>query len=163
MSGMERRLLDYAPPPGPGDGPTVQRPIVGLLVVSCALFLVLAGVAALSDLGRPRGRPSRGAMARLGVHRLSAALDAFAADVGRYPTTAEGLNALLAPPAGAGGWRRPYIDAVTADPFGNPHVYVDTSNPSTGQLSYLVVSVGPDGRGGTADDYGISGGPVRQR
>ena len=102
-------------------------------------------------------------MAMNDLARMSAALEQFRLDVGRYPTTAEGLNALLAPPPGVEAWRGPYIDRLTrADPFGNPYWYADPSDPASGTTGYVVTAAGLDGRLGTADDYRTDGRRTRR-
>ena len=54
--------------------------------------------------------------AKTDITNLETALDAFEIDTGRYPTSAEGLAALGAPPAGIIGWHGPYIRALPNDP-----------------------------------------------
>jgi general secretion pathway protein G len=63
--------------------------------------------------------------ARTEVVNLSASLDLFKFDVGRYPTTAEGLQALLAPPETITGWNGPYLTRTTSllDPWRRPYNY----------------------------------------
>lgn len=63
--------------------------------------------------------------ARLQIHDLSAALDLYRLEVGRYPTTAEGLQALVEAPPGATAWNGPYLKkkAVPKDPWGHEYYY----------------------------------------
>jgi general secretion pathway protein G len=80
--------------------------------------------------------------ARTEVKSLASALDLFKLDVGRYPTTQEGLPALLTAPAGAETWSGPYIDkgASLIDPWGHPFNY-----QSPGQHGeFDIFSYGPD-------------------
>ena len=81
---------------------------------------------------------------------LYVAVAAFRQDTGRFPTAAEGLGVLVAPPVPAGGWRGPYLESATLpnDPWGRPYVYVAPAGPS----HCRILSVGPDGIQGTADD-----------
>lgn len=87
--------------------------------------------------------------ARSQVEMIGAALDAFRLDVGRYPTAAEGLDALNTAPAGgsAQGWNGPYLKKkVPLDPWKRPYVFrspgeVDTSG-------YDLLSLGADGQPG---------------
>ncbi len=77
-------------------------------------------------------------------------------DMGDYPSTTEGLEALVAAPSGkADRWRNgPYIDGgkVPLDPWGEPYVY---RYPGTrNRTGYDVFSKGPDRTEGTADDIG---------
>jgi general secretion pathway protein G len=88
------------------------------------------------------------------LRTLKLALDVFAQDVGRYPTAVEGLRALTLPGVVAGAprpnWQGPYLRdlGVPKDPWGHPYVYAPGSNGSPPQ----VVSMGPDGKLGSADD-----------
>jgi general secretion pathway protein G len=85
------------------------------------------------------------------IARFAAALETFSLDLGRFPTTAEGLQALLEPPASnAEGWKGPYLRQVPKDPWGSDYRY---KHPAQGsQRDYDVYSVGPDRVEGTADD-----------
>jgi general secretion pathway protein G len=78
------------------------------------------------------------------------ALDAFQIDNGRYPTTEEGLRALLTPPANCPNWKGPYVKRWPLDPWGNIYIYryPGQHHPTSFDLS----SLGPDGKPGTADD-----------
>ncbi len=79
-------------------------------------------------------------------------LDAFEVDTGRYPTTEEGLRALIEAPAGVNGWHGPYLkrNTVQNDPWGRPYVYVCPGSHNTN--GYDLHSFGPDGQDGTEDD-----------
>lgn len=73
-------------------------------------------------------------------------LFSFKMDLRRYPTTEEGLQALVSAPAnGADRWRGPYLEGgkLPLDPWGNPYQYryPGTKNPD----GYDVFSFGPDG------------------
>ncbi len=88
---------------------------------------------------------------------LRAPLTAYRIDMGNYPTTAEGLQALITAPASkADRWRGPYFDApggkIPLDPWGEPYAYrfPGVKNPG----SYDLYSKGPDGQADTADDIG---------
>src|SRR5215472_15892266 len=63
--------------------------------------------------------------ARTEIANISAGLDLFKIDVGRYPTTEEGLDALMKAPAGVDNWNGPYIKKATGlkDPWGRPYLY----------------------------------------
>ena len=63
--------------------------------------------------------------ARTEIANISAGLDLFKIDVGRYPTTEEGLDALMKPPAGVDNWNGPYIKKTAGlkDPWGRPYLY----------------------------------------
>jgi general secretion pathway protein G len=83
------------------------------------------------------------------VEMLGSALDAFRLDVGRYPTTAEGLNALITNP-GIEGWSGPYLrkNVVPNDAWKRPFQY---QSPGT-HGEYDLFSYGADGSPG-GDGY----------
>lgn len=63
--------------------------------------------------------------ARTEIANISAGLDLYKIDIGRYPTTEEGLDALMKPPAGVDNWNGPYMKKVAGlkDPWGRPYLY----------------------------------------
>lgn len=77
-------------------------------------------------------------LARMELEVLEQSLDAFRSDVGRYPTNAEGLQALVGN-LGAPNWQGPYLQWTTAplDPWGKPLKYNSLGN------TYRVWSLGP--------------------
>ena len=120
--------------------------LVELLVVMVILGL-LAALVVPSYLGRER--KARSQAAKTQIELLGTALDTFRLDVGRYPSTQEGLAALRAAPAGLGRWDGPYLKKeVPLDPWGRPYVY-----ESPGQHGeYDLYTYGADGvQGGDGD------------
>jgi general secretion pathway protein G len=120
------------------------------------LMLVLVILATLSAIVVPKltGQSKRAKViaAQTQVSEFGTALDAFEIAVGRYPTTAEGLWALLQAPADAPDWNGPYIskNVIPPDPWGNEWQYrcPGQYNPD----GYDLYSFGPDGRLGGDDD-----------
>jgi len=118
------------------------------------LLLVLVILAVLASVVVPkftaRSEQARVTAAKTDIAQLETALDAFEVDNGRFPTTDEGLAALLQAPANVTNWRGPYIKrGLPKDPWGNPYVYV---YPGTHNLNgYDLYSFGPDGREGNDD------------
>jgi general secretion pathway protein G len=126
--------------------------LIELLVVLVILSLVmgLVGPRVLSYLGSSREKA-----AQLQIESFAAALDLFYLDNGRYPTTQEGLEALVKRPAAADRWSGPYIQQtdLPMDPWGNAYEY---RVPGT-KAPYTIVSLGSDGqRGGTDEGTDIS-------
>jgi general secretion pathway protein G len=82
------------------------------------------------------------------ISSLETALDAFRLDVGRYPTTEEGLNVIVSPPAddspGASRWRGPYLRRTPRDGWGNPFQYRSPGEHG----DYDLWSYGPSGKEG---------------
>lgn len=120
--------------------------LLELLVVVTIIGLLAAyvGPKYFSQLGR-----SEQGVAKAQVEAFARALDTYRLEVGRYPTTEEGLNALLSKPAGAARWNGPYLQkAVPDDPWGHPYLY--RSPGVTGDFE--ITSYGKDGQpGGTGD------------
>jgi general secretion pathway protein G len=82
--------------------------------------------------------------ARIQIQGFAAALDLYHLDNGRYPTSAEGLGALVQKPDGAATWNGPYLSGnlVPRDPWGRPYVYKFPGQHG----AYDIVSLGPEGR-----------------
>lgn len=118
------------------------------------LLLVLVILAVLAALVVPRfanrSQQARETAAKADISSLETAVGAFEIDNGRYPTTEEGLQALLTAPANAEGWRGPYLSrGLPRDPWGNGYVYryPGQKNPD----GFDLYSTGPDGREGNDD------------
>jgi general secretion pathway protein G len=122
------------------------------------LLLVLVIVGLLAALVGPtlyqRIKPARQSAARAQIENFVTALDSFYVDVGRYPTTQEGLKVLRDKPEGADRWGGPYLKKdVPHDPWGNPFVYREPGRSG----GYEIVSYGADGReAGDGDDADIN-------
>jgi general secretion pathway protein G len=99
-------------------GMTLMELLVVLAII--AIIAVVAVPQVLSYLSR-----SRIQAADIQVDQLSTILDMYRFDVGRYPTTAEGLDALVNPPPGVDRWAGPYLRKPESliDPWGNPYGY----------------------------------------
>lgn len=121
------------------------------------LSLISVGlVAALLALAIPIcGCGSTTTTAELFVQQtIHTPLEAFKLQVGRFPTTAEGLEALFKSPSDAEGkWQGPYIESmkVPIDPWGQPYRYQYPAARSS--RPYDIWSLGPD-RVPSADDIG---------
>lgn len=93
------------------------------------LLVVLAILGLLAAISTPYAiRYLEGAKVRAAkteVANLSAGLDLFKFDVGRYPTTQEGLDSLIKQPAGVENWNGPYIKQTNGlkDPWGRLYIY----------------------------------------
>jgi general secretion pathway protein G len=134
--------------PGPRGEDEAGFTLVEILVVLVILGL-LAGLVGPQVLKYVGG--SRVGAARLQLDQFATALDLYRLDMRRYPSTEQGLKALVEAPAGAGGWNGPYLakSAVPADPWGNGYGY-----RAPGQHgAYDLWSLGADGReGGSGED-----------
>ena len=119
------------------------------------LLLVLVILAVLAAVVVPkftnRSEQARVAAAKADISRLGLALDAFEVDNSRFPSSEEGLGALIAAPAGLQNWHGPYIrgGGLPKDPWGNPYVYRYPGIHNTSD--YDLASMGADAREGPED------------
>jgi general secretion pathway protein G len=124
------------------------------LLVVLAILGLLAGLAITNVTGIFGG--AQGQAAELFVKEsLKAPLFTYRMHMGDYPSTAEGLQALLTPPSGkSGSWRGPYIsgDRVPLDPWNEPYQYAYPGTRNKG--NYDLWSKGADKQSGTEDDIG---------
>jgi general secretion pathway protein G len=124
--------------------------LVEILVVITIIGLImgLVGPRVLNYLTESKAKA-----AKIQIESFASALDLFFLDAGRYPSSSEGLGALVQRPGNISGWNGPYLKggAVPADPWGNSYIY-----RSPGQHgAYDIVSFGADGQeggSGTAGD-----------
>ena len=95
--------------------------LMEMLVVLAILGLLasLVGPAVLNQLGGAKSKT-----AAIQIKDLEQALEMYKLDVGRFPTTSQGLDALVKKPAGASGWNGPYLkSSVPEDPWGGDYQY----------------------------------------
>jgi general secretion pathway protein G len=89
--------------------------------------------------------------ARFQIGRFGTALGTFEADNGFYPKGADGLSALVHAPRGAQHWHGPYLQGgIPLDPWGHAYVYECPGKHKP--AAYDLLSMGPDGHVGGADD-----------
>ena len=147
------RLLDYALVRRVRRAADPGFTLIEMLVVLTIIGLIvgLVGPRVLGYLAESRTKT-----AKLQIESLSASLDLFYLDTGRYPTTSEGLGALTDRPADVTIWNGPYLKGsrVPSDPWGNHYQY---RSPVDHMPPYEISSFGSDGReGGTGDAADIS-------
>lgn len=120
------------------------------LLVVVAIIGLLAGYVGPKYFGQIGKAETKAARAQ--IDALEKALDAFRLDIGRYPSTAEGLNALMAAPAGASKWAGPYLKkGVPPDPWGRPYLYKSPGEHGEFDLQTLGRDGTPGGNGIDAD------------
>lgn len=126
------------------------------ILVVLAIIGLLVGLV-VSNTDRIFGQ-SQEAVAKIFVRdSLKTPLVRYRIDLGDYPSTSEGLAALLTAPGSADGkWRGPYLDAsggkAPVDPWGQAYAYRYPGVKNTG--GYDIYSKGPDKTADTADDIG---------
>jgi len=119
--------------------------LLEILVVIAILGLLIGLVApaALRQLGS-----ARSSVARQSIERIESVLDLYKLDVGSYPNTDKGLQALIERPSGVENWSGPYLkgNQVPLDPWNHAFSF---RNPSTRlDHDYDLCSLGPNGSGG---------------
>ena len=114
------------------------------------MLVVIAIIGLIMGLIGPRVlnylRESKVKAARIQEQSFQSALDLFYLDAGRFPSSAEGLTALVRPTPGVAAWNGPYLKggSVPNDPWNHPYVY-----RSPGERGpYDIVSYGSDGQEG---------------
>lgn len=125
--------------------------LVELLVVLAILGMLaaLVGPQVLNQLGGAKSKS-----AAIQIRDFEQALELYKLDVGRFPRSEEGLDALVREPSDSRGWNGPYLrkDEVPLDPWGNPYEYRATGS------KIEIISYGADGRpGGKDEDADVSG------
>ncbi|MBW8906153.1 MAG: type II secretion system major pseudopilin GspG [Betaproteobacteria bacterium] len=128
----------------------------GFTIVEVMVVVVILGILAVLIVPRVLGRTdeARAAAAKHDIAALMQSLKLYRLDNGRYPTSEQGLQALVARPQAQPpppNWK-PYLDKLPKDPWGNPYQYL---NPGVnGEID--VFSLGADGQpGGTGADGDI--------
>jgi general secretion pathway protein G len=111
-----------------------------MLVVLAIIGLIAAVVTPglIGQLGRARAKS-----AQMQLDTIAAAVEVFRSDTSRYPSSEEGLNALITEPQGVSGWTGPYVKSVKLlqDPWGHPIQYQVTGDAR----GFVVTSLGRDG------------------
>ena len=111
-----------------------------VVIVILGLLIGLVAPAALRQLG-----VARGSVARESIERLGSVLDLYKLDVGDYPTTEQGLRALIERPTDVANWNGPYLKGaqMPVDPWSHAYQYRDPSTRSG--HDYDLCSSGPPG------------------
>lgn len=125
--------------------------LIELLVVLVILTLLagLVGPRVLDQLGGARSRT-----AKIQINEIEQSLDLFKLDVGRYPSDAEGLRALVERPATAQGWTAPYLKkGLPTDPWGAAYLYKNPGRNGGPDVFSLGADGKPGGDGENADVY----------
>jgi general secretion pathway protein G len=125
--------------------------LLELLVVMVILALLgsIIGPQVLKNVGSSKTKT-----AALQIDELAAALDLYRLEVGRYPTTQESLQALIAAPSGASNWNGPYLTkkVIRDDPWGNAYSYKAPGDHG----EFDLYSYGRDNReGGEGEDADV--------
>ncbi len=116
------------------------------LIVVVAIIGLLAGLVVPQFIRQEEKATAKAVKAQ--IELLGTALDTFRLDVGRYPTSQEGLQALNQRPGGLERWDGPYLKKdVPNDPWGKPYIYKSPGEHGP----YDILSYGADGAPGGQD------------
>lgn len=133
----------------PGEaGFTLVEILVVIAII--AMIMSLVGPRVLNYLGESKVKA-----AKIQIQSFSSALDLFNLDTGRYPSSSEGLTALVQSPGTIQAWNGPYLKGglVPNDPWGKPYVYRSPGE----HAPYDIMSYGSDGQeGGTGTSADIT-------
>jgi general secretion pathway protein G len=137
----QRRIKRVRLRGGDQSGFTLVEMLVVITIIG--LIMGLVGPRVLNYLSESKVKS-----ARIQIQSFASALDLFYLDAGRYPSSAEGLAALVRPTGGVAAWNGPYLkgSSVPNDPWGRPYLYRSPGEHG----AYDVISYGADGQeGGT--------------
>ena len=141
--------LGYIHPVRPQSRQQRGFTLLELLVVMVIIGLLAGyvGPRLFSQIGKSE---AKAAMAQ--IVSLESALDQYRLDTGRYPSTEQGLAALIVKPANENRWAGPYLrKAVPNDPWGKPYLYKQPGLHGEFDLSSFGKDGQPGGSGDAAD------------
>lgn len=126
-------------PADPEAGFTLLEILVVIAILG--LLISLVAPAALRQLGG-----AKMSIARQSIERIGSTLDLYKLDVGSYPTTEQGLQALVEKPEDTTGWNGPYFKSgnLPVDPWKHTYVYREPSERA--DHDYDLCSLGPTGQ-----------------
>ncbi len=129
---MDRRMMRS------NGGFTLMEILIVVAII--ALLVGLVGPRLFGKMGEAKGKA-----AKAQIELFSTSLDSMRLDTGRYPTTDEGLAALVVKPSGMDNWKGPYLKKeIPMDPWGKPYVYRCPGNHG----DFDILSYGLDGKEG---------------
>lgn len=135
---MHRFVQDRPPDGGAQHGFTLLELLVVMVIIG--LLASYVGPRYFAQVGKSEVKT-----ARAQIDALEKALDQYRLDVGHYPTTEQGLSALVTQPASELRWSGPYLKKnVPPDPWGNPYVYKKPGDHG----EFDLLSYGNDGQSG---------------
>jgi len=134
---------------------SIDRQRRGFTLIELMIVVVILGLLSTIIVPKIMNRPeqARRVKAQAEIRNIQSALRLFKTDTGDYPTTSQGLQALVTNPGVRNYSDEAYLDQVPTDPWGNPYVYL---SPGVHSKEYDLESYGKDGEdGGTDEDADI--------
>ncbi len=129
-------------------GFTLIELMVVILIIGLLATIVVQNLRSATD-------KAKRVKAQADIAQIKSGLDRYYLDVGSYPSTDQGLNALVSAPTGGNvphDWQGPYLEKIPPDPWGNTYVYQSDGN------AYVLKSYGADGvEGGEGKNADIDG------
>lgn len=121
------------------EGYTLTEMLIVIVIIGLLAAAITPGI--IGQLARARART-----AQLQIETVAAAIETYRSDVGRYPTSSEGLRALVSSPSPEANWLGPYVRSAEAlaDPWGRQLIYESPDNGS----SFSILTYGADGQQG---------------
>ena len=132
---------------------TIVKQQAGFTLIEVMAVVVILGLLMTLVVPKVLGRQEQAQIqkAQIDMEMFSGALTMYKLDNFNFPSTSQGLEALVSKPAGspeAKNWRSGYITRLPKDPWGNDYVYIQ---PGTGTSEYDIISYGSDGKKGGSD------------
>ena len=123
----------------------------GFTLIELMVVVVILGILATMVVPKVMSKPeqARRTKAAVDIRSIQTALNLFKADTGRFPTTAEGLQALVTNPGIKGFAADGYLERVPTDPWGKKYLYI---SPGVHHKDYDLKSCGKDGEDGGSED-----------
>jgi general secretion pathway protein G len=142
---MTHRLVSRSPrhPRRDASGFTLIEIMVVVVIIGLLAAIIVPTVVSKVD-------EARVAKAKSDIQSLETALTEYRLDNASYPTSDEGLDALVKQPndPAVTNWHGPYVEQLSKDPLGRPYQY---EYPGTHGLPYDLYTLGPDGQPGDKD------------
>ncbi|MCY1279717.1 Type II secretion system protein G [compost metagenome] len=132
----------------------LRRSQSGFTLIEIMVVVVILGILAALVVPQVMNRPDQAkvTVAKGDIKAIGAALDMYKLDNFAYPSTQQGLEALVSRPSGnppAKNWSKDgYLKKLPIDPWGNPYQYLSPGSKGT----YDLYSLGADGKEGGSDN-----------